>query len=148
MKQDLFFTILISHDEGLPGLFIHHRFASALNSEARAGNLFPVDETQCQPVGQGGPKRFHEVQGQTGAARAIGVEEAHIGVEAHGLQGRTQVKNQQGVEKRKHGIDPVPGRPTAAAREDEIPLLLEDEVIENGKIAPCGLALDPPKHIH
>ena len=73
------------------------------------------------------------------------MEEAHIGIQPHTLQGRGTVIGQQTVGEGQHGVDIVQRRTAIAPMEEEILLLAQEHLIEYPKIGIGGGSLQSPQ---
>ena len=75
--------------------------------EILEGDLLAVEEGEGGAVCKEGAEFFHQVEGEGGAAGAVAVEEAALGIEAAGFEGAAAVVREEGVEKGKQGVDGV-----------------------------------------
>ena len=104
----LLLPLLIGDQEGL-ARFVRHQDRAGIGLLKPLGlDLAQVDQGEGQAVCQEGAKLLHQVEGEAGPAGAVAMEEAHGRVEAHRLQGRADVVDQEGVDEGEQGIDVVP----------------------------------------
>lgn len=85
----LFF--LISLEEGASGVIGEEDGTRGLGAEIGFFELLAVDEVESDTVGDEGAEFFHEVEGESGTAGAVAMEEADGGVESSGFAGPADV---------------------------------------------------------
>ena len=106
-----------------------------------------VDLRQHKAVRHAGAQLLHHVQSQGLPPRAVPVEKAHIGIQAHTLQGGGTVVGEQAVGKGQHGIHRVQGRAAVPAFKGKVLLVLQDHLVQHAEIGRCRRSLQAPQAV-
>ena len=114
-----FLTFLPGGEDGFAGVVGEAVGVGGGDGEVFWGDLFSVEEGDGEAVCEEGAEFFHEVEGEAGAAGAVAVEEADLGVEAGGDEGGGAVVGEEGVEEGEEGVGGVGGWAADAAWEGE-----------------------------
>ena len=91
--------------------------------ETGSAKLPPINECDSEAVGDQWPKLFHEIEGESWAARAQCMQIADLGIESYPLKGTNTFLSEQCVEKRQQGIRAITWRSTRTAlKGKDVPL--------------------------
>ena len=143
----LLFPLLVGDQERLARLVRHQDRAGIGLLKTLVLHLLPVDQGEGQPVRQEGPELLHQVEGEAGSTRPVPVKEAHRRVEAHRLQGRADVMDQERVDEGEQGVDVVQRRPAVPLFEGEVLFLGDDQVVEDIEIDVGGIPFAAPEGV-
>ena len=110
--------------------------------------LAAVDQAERQTVGQHRAQLLHQIEGETGAARPVGVEKADLRVEPVRLESRATVMPEHRIEKRQQGVQPVQRRPTRASAKAKLRAVDAHEMIEDAEINQGRLPFYAAQAVH
>lgn len=135
-----FLAFLPGGEEGFAGGVGEAVGVGGVDDEVFGGELAAVEEGDGVAVGDEGAELFHEVECEGGAAGAVAVEEAELGVEAGGEEGGGAVMGKEGVEEGEEGVCGVGGWAADATGEGEAGG--GEEVAVDGEGVGGGITLD------
>ncbi len=127
MRQDFFFSFLVSFDDGFPGVGGQFHGAAFAELEIVWGELLPVDERDGEAVGQPGAEFFHEVEGEGRAVCPFGVEESDEWIEPCDGECGNAIVSDEGVEEGEEAVDAVAWGAAGAGEKGEFFFLLFEE---------------------
>lgn len=148
VAQFIAFAFLPGDENLLPSVLGQAHASSLLDHEVSSTQLSPVHKGERQAVGQHGPKLFHQIKGEPGAAGTVGMQEAHLRIETVRLKSRAAIVPEHGVQERQKRVDAVEWRPAGAPAETKTFFLYSYQVIKNAKIGRSGFALQPAQAVH
>lgn len=143
----LLLALLPGDEEGLAAVVVHFDGPGGGRLEALAIDLPEIDQGEDNPVGEEGAELLHEVEGEAGASGPKGMVEAHLRVEADGLERPDGVMGEDCVDEREQGVKVVERWAAAALAHKEALAVTGDEGIEDGEVELGGIALDAAQGI-
>ena len=114
-----FLAFLPGGEDGFAGIVGETVGVGGVGDEVFWGDLFSVEEGNSESICEEGAEFFHKVEGEAGAAGAVSVEEADLGVEAGGDEGGGTVVCEEGVEEGEEGVGGIRWRAADAAWEGD-----------------------------
>ena len=138
-------ALLPSDQHALSCLVGQAHAARLLDDEVACHKLAAIDHAERQTVCKHRPQLFHQIEGETGAARPVGVEEADLRVEPVRLESRATIMPEHRIEKGQQGVQPVERGPTRASAKTKFRIVDAHEMIEDAEIDQSRLPFYSPQ---
>ncbi len=142
VDDGLLLLFLPREKDGLARVIAHFHGAGFGGLEVLGAELLQVDERERHAVGQWRAELLHEIERKAVPARAQGVEESDLRIEADALQRAGAVVRQKRVEERQQGVHRIERRAAVAVLDRERLALGDKKHVEGLEILGGCLALD------